>query len=58
MSNEAFHLLSRGGVTFDKSKSQSLLFNVCNAHKHIFIVLTRRIESQNRQQRRSIPREA
>ncbi|KAF8973799.1 P-loop containing nucleoside triphosphate hydrolase protein [Flammula alnicola] len=27
MANEAFHLLSRGGVVFDKSKPESLLFN-------------------------------
>jgi len=28
MSNEAFHLLSRGGVKFEKSKHESLLFQV------------------------------
>ncbi|KAF8912927.1 P-loop containing nucleoside triphosphate hydrolase protein [Gymnopilus junonius] len=33
MSNEAFHLLSRGGVTFQKSNTQSLLFKAPKSEK-------------------------
>ncbi len=38
MSNEAFRLLSRGGVTFDNSRSVVQLFNVSSGYSMIILM--------------------